>query len=851
MVGEHGVAKVLDFGLARRVTSLQGSQDMKTATLSAATEGWIQAGTPGYMSPEQIVGASQDSSTDVFSFGCLLYECLSGARAIRGTGTPELLAATLRDEPDWSALPVATPRGIRTLLKSCLQRDAGHRVGMAEARRQIDATLRRLESRGKASAEMAQVPDGGMRHNLPHEVTTFVGREREIAQGIEILEVARLVTLIGIGGGGKTRLALKIAADWLIGASGEAWFVELASILESARVPAALADTLGVRESPGMPLIETLVQALQQSRALLILDNCEHVAAGCAFLAERLIRDTPVRILATSRNALEVPGERLYMVPPLSLPAPGVTIATAELASYEALELFVERARRADAGLVVDGKTLPVIAEICRHLDGIPLAIELAAARVRVLSVNEIRDRLGERFRLLTSQEGAVPARHRRLESVIAWSYEHLDENERRLIRALSVFSSGATLQAIAAACLNHADEFDTLGLLDRLVERSMVVVERIEEGASRYRMLETVRDFANRQLLLAGEESAARDRHLDYYLSLIEESFPHLSGSQESEWVARIAREHANILAALSWCDRAPGGAETSLRLVKMLGRFWYVRGDLVLGGQEAARALARPGASAATAARAGALYTAGDLAVFRGELDLARHSFEDAIQVNHAIGDTAGVFRNLFGLANVDTESGDNESARTRLEQCLAIAKQGGPRRWKALTLGNLAEVCARMGDLDASRSYNEEALELLRAGEDQHGLAMTTVNQAHVMLRLGSCADARRLLLEGLRAFQGLGAKRGAIYGMQIAAALAITLDEPDKAARYLGIAEMLRQSTGSKSSPTDLTIIEASASKARRQLGEESFKSELALGRASEFESAMREVTAWLE
>jgi len=403
---------------------------------------------------------------------------------------------------------------------------------MPEARRELESVLHRLEVRRFESglARPQSVEAGQAPHNLPLETTSFVGREREITECLDLVAEEHLVTLIGIGGAAKTRLALKVAAESLIDTPGGVWFVDLAPLTDVTRVPAAVAEALGVREEPGAPLIRTLITTLRERAGLLVLDNCEHVAEGCTVLAEALLKNTPLRILSTSREALGMPGERIYAVPPLSLPPQSRSESGQDILRYEATELFVERARRADPRMSLDERTAPAIADICRQLDGIPLAIELAAGRVMMLSIEEIRVRLDDRFRLLTGRRHDL-LRHQTLRAVVQWSYDQLDAEEQCLFRQLAVFRGGWTLAAATAVNGTIHDEFRVLDLLTRLVDTSLVEVPEHEVSESRYRFLETVRQFALEELEIRGELSAAWARHLEYFQALAESAELPLAG--------------------------------------------------------------------------------------------------------------------------------------------------------------------------------------------------------------------------------------------------------------------------------------------------------------------------------
>src|SRR5467141_3501702 len=423
------------------------------------------------------------------------------------------------------------------------------------------------------------MPDGesssspvAKRHNLPQQLTSFIGHEDELDEYAALLGQTRLLTLTGIGGCGKTRLAIKLAERVLQSFPDGVWYVDLAPLLDAERVALTVATTLGIREEKDRPIVDTLCGRLAGQRTLLVLDNCEHLTAACAALVQRLISATPgVRVLAASREGLGVPDER------------AVTVRSLE--AGEAARLFVERAQLSLPKFSLADDTADAVAEICRRLDGIPLAIELAAARVKILSVEEIRARLDDRFRLLTGGSRAALARQQTLLATIQWSYDHLAPDQRQLLRRLSVFVGGWTLGGAVRVAGEQLDEYAVLDLLGRLVDQSLVTTHRVEGGTTRYSMLETVRQYAHDRLNEAGEGEATRNRHLEFYVALAEEAQPELVGRDQSAWFARLDPERENFLAAHGWCDRAEGLAELGLRLVFPLKMYLLHRGLVALG--------------------------------------------------------------------------------------------------------------------------------------------------------------------------------------------------------------------------------------------------------------------------
>jgi predicted ATPase/DNA-binding SARP family transcriptional activator len=508
-----------------------------------------------------------------------------------------------------------------------------------------------------AGSPPVELPDAAGRHNLPRALTSFVGRGREVVEVERLLGAARLLTLTGVGGSGKTRLALEVARGLVCAYPDGVWLVELAPLSEGALVPQAVAVALGVREQPNRPLISTLVNVLRKQEVLLVLDNCEHLIGAAAHLAEALLRPCPgLKILATSREGLGAAGEVSWLAPPLSEPDSQQRPTVEDLEGYESVRLFVERARYRDPSFVLSLRNVQAVAQICRRLNGVPLAIELAAARVGVLSVEQIATRLGDSLRLLTAGSRTATPRHRTLRGTLDWSYELLSEPERKLFRRLSAFAGGWTLKAAEVVGAENAiEEGDVLDLLSRLVDKSLVMsgASPEAEGTPRYRMLEPVRQYAREKLEESGEAAAARQRHAEHYLALAETAEPELGGRNQPEWLDRLETEHANLRAALGWSLQQPK-AELGLRLAAALALFWHTHGHLSEGRACLERAIS---ASSTTAPHTTAktLNGAGWIAMFQGEYEAARALFEKALVLFRELKDEDGIVTCITNLGLV----------------------------------------------------------------------------------------------------------------------------------------------------------------------------------------------------
>lgn len=644
-------------------------------------------------------------------------------------------------------------------------------------------------------------------HNLPVPLTSFVGREREVVELKAAVDEARLVTLVGTGGCGKSRLALEVARDLVERYADGVWWVELGSVSDPALVAQELAVALGVREQPGQPLLSSLVDHLRPRQALAVFDNCEHLVTPVAKLAETVLRSCPrVRIMATSREALTVPGEMVFRVHSLPVPDPRNLPPLDELSEYGAVRLFVERARAVEPGFSLVARLATAVVRICHQLDGIPLAIELAAARVKVLAVEQIAQRLSDRFRLLTGGSRTALPQHQTLRAAIDWSYGLLSEQERALFRRLAVFSGGWTLEAAEAICAgDDVEAFEVLDLLTQLVDKSLVVGEE-HDGSRRYRLLETIRQYSREKLVEAGEEERTRTQHRDWYLALVEEAEPYLLTADQIAWLDRLEVEHDNLRAALEWSQHDPGGEEAALRLAKALAKFWLRRGYLSEGRSWLEAVLARaPGAPPLL--KANALIQAGNFAQVHGDYEAACSFFEQSMQQFDAAGDRPGTASALNNLGNIAFDHGDFGWAKSLYEEGLTLYEQLGDKRGQAGALNNLGEVARRQGDLArASELYERSAALFLELG-DTFSLAGTLWNQGEVARLLGDSRRARALYSESLALYRDLGDRENSAWCLQGLAAVAVASGQGERASRLLGAAEALREAIGAQLSPAE--------------------------------------------
>lgn len=595
----------------------------------------------------------------------------------------------------------------------------------------------------------------------PHNLTGFVGRQRELEELRTALPASRLLTLTGSAGCGKTRLALQVAAEVLDDYPDGVWLVELASLSDPDLTAQAVATTLGVRERPGHDLLTSL-DHLVARRSLLILDNCEHLVAACARQAKHLLGACPkLQILATSREPLGVMGERVFVVPPLTVPDLTRLPAPEALAVNEAVRLFIERAV-ANAPFELTDRNAPAVAQVVQRLDGIPLAIELAAARTRTLSVMQIASRLDNRFSLLTRGGRAEAPRQQTLRAAIDWSHELLSEKERRLFRRLAVFSGGFSLEVVESICTDdvmHKD--DILDVLANLVDKSLVVVEE-QENDLRYRLLETVRQYSSDRLEESGETQIFRDRHLQHFLGFAADAEPHLTGPDQGEWLARLERDNDNLRAALDWSLTGPE-PDTRLRLAGALWRFWETRGYLSEGRKWLDRVLARDQLGQISL-RARVLYAAGGLATRQGDYGRAVALCEESLALYRQAGDRRGIADTLNGLGVLAFDQGDYPRARLLPEESLAIRRDLADHRGLAASLNNLGLVATQQSDYVAARRSYEEALQLFQGAGDRRGVAIARANLGLVARYQADYTAAHSHCEAALRTYEDLNDRWG---------------------------------------------------------------------------------------
>lgn len=673
-------------------------------------------------------------------------------------------------------------------------------------------------------------------NNLPNLLTTFVGREHEKEDIKKILDSSRLLTLTGAGGTGKTRLSIEASADLLEEFPDGVWLVEYATVTDPTLVAQTIATTLHLREEHSRPILATLQDFFMNKNVLLILDNCEHLIQPIAQTADKLLRvDERLKILATSREPLGIPGEKTLRVPSLAVPNRAELPPLEQLTQFEAIKLFVDRAVNLQPNFVLTKQNAPAVAQIVGRLDGIPLAIELGAARIKGLSVDKIAARLDDQFNLLSMGSRTLLPRQQTLNALIEWSFNLLTDPERVFFRRLSVLVGGWTLEAAEAICAgNGLDGYEILNLLSELVEKSLVNVREDHESETRYYLLDTIRQYARVKLLESGEESGLRSKHCEWFLQLAENAEPNFHGPGQSAWLNRLETEYDNISFALDWAA-ATGDAERGLRLTGALYDYWNVRGYWSEGRDRLSKILALPADVARSQNRAKALNAAGNLALQQNDYAVAQALFESSLEISKSLGDAQETAKSIHGLGagfeargdyakaheyytrslelfrkldsklgkagamlnlgTLDLGRGEYGQAQAYFEDCLPLFREIGDQRSVGKISGNLGLIAYFSGDYPAARKFCEESLAIRRELKDKSGIAHQLNNLGYIALRQGEPDRAKEFFSESLALFAAMKSKRMIADVFSGLANVAIVQQQAAAAARLLGAAQAL--------------------------------------------------------
>lgn len=879
MVAGDATAKVLDFGLAK----LQGVNPISDPDASTTiTEHGTVLGTVGYMSPEQATGDELDFRSDQFAFGAVLYEMVTGSPAFRKKAHAETMAAILRDQPErLGSRMLQAPPPFLWIVERCLAKDPKERYASTQD------LARDLASVRDRLAEASARPAESRANNLPVQRTAFIGREHEATALRQLLSRAdvQLVTLTGPGGIGKTRLALQVAADAAAEFPAGVCFVPLSAVSDGASIPSTIAQALGLRETANQSSQESLkeyVSGLDQPM-LLLLDNFEHLVSSAAVISQLLTTGPKLKIAVTSQAPLHVYGEHEFPVPPLALPDLKSIPPLDILRSLPAVALFVDRAQAVKHEFTLTRENAPVVAAICARLDGLPLAIELAAARIKLLSPSAILARLESRLNLLTGGARDLPTRQQTLRSTVDWSYGLLNAAEQTLLRRLSVFTGGCTLEGVEAVCDTKGDlGLDILDGMASMVDKSLVQQVEQVDAETRFLMLNTIREYALERLGESNDEAAARRAHAAYYLVLAEE------GAEDAvahpEWLDRFEVEHDNFRLALDYLIKTKE-TEWGLRLGAALFHFWETREYLTEGRDAMARLLAMEGTAARPKLRARLQFAAavlageqGDyeaarqqleqsleiclelndsrgvaialnaLAVNardRGEMDTASILFERCVAIWKDLGDSADIARALSNLANVTKLRGEYERASLLYDECLTMFRKAGDSAGVAWTLNYQGDVARERADLIAARVFCEQSLAAFRQLRDGWGIASALSDLAGLSCDQGNDAEARRLYGESIEMFRELGHKRGIARALECLAVSAAAQSNAEQSLHLAGAAAALRQRLGAPLGMAEQPRLEKALEFARRRLGSAASLAAWMQGWAMPVEQAVRE------
>jgi non-specific serine/threonine protein kinase len=759
-VRPDGIVKVLDFGLATApARSGQGAKSSAPTgtTVNFNTRPGGILGTPGYMPPEQARGLELDRRADVFAFGCILFECLTGRPAFSGDNAADLLAAVIRDDPPWAVLPADVPDSVRTLLQRCLAKDRDQRVrDLADAAIELRAAAERPgAARAAAAAPAGEEPP----RVLPRELTSFIGRESEVARVGDLLNAAVVLTLTGAGGCGKTRLAIRAAHEVRARFPGGTWFVDLSTVEVSDAVAGVAARTLGVpaNQNPDLPGVQRVALHLADRAALIVIDNAEHLLDGVRSLVAAIVDGCPnARVLVTSREPLGLPYEQSYRVPSLSVPRAGATAT--EAAASESGRLFVERARLADPTFQLRDADAPALADLCARLDGIALAIELAAARTATMSVRDIDARLGESLRVLGPPTGGPGTRHATLRAAIDWSVRLLAPEEAALLERLAVFAGGWNLAAAEAVC-GASGPVD--GVLARLVARSLV---QFHGATGRYRFLETVRQFAAERFEARADAPQVRERHAEYYLACAERSAEATPGSS-SPSLAVIDEDIENIGAALRVLSSSPPPDDRFDRLAFAMHKWWYVHGEFEEGRRALGAALARR-AGATTRFDGRLLAASGNLEWGAGRFAEAGALYERSLQVWERLGEHTQAAAMHSNLAIVLDRLGDTEAALREHERALAAYERAGDAKGLAFARLNASALLIRIKRLDDAERELRSALPVLRELNDHFRVGAALFNLGQSAQLRSDHARAIELFRQSLECRRVINDRAGAV-------------------------------------------------------------------------------------
>ena len=868
ILNQRGHVKILDFGLAKKTLS-EGDD----GTRQHITNAGVILGTASYMSPEQARGLEVDGRSDLWSFGVCLYEILTGKQPFTGDTVTDTFAAILTREPTppsayFFDIPDELDRIILKTLnkaKELRHENAGELMSDLQAlQKKLELEGGQTESSGSAALidekteefeaastgrDIPKVTDEDLKkqnlrpNNLTATYSQIIGRENEITAISRLLlqDDVRLVTMTGIGGTGKTRLSRAVAERMLLDFDDGVFFVEMEAVTQADVVASTIATPLGIKEEAGKPVLEMLKGYLSAKQMLIVIDNFEQVIDAAPQMVELITASDRLKLLVTSREVLRVKPEIEFPVPPLSVPEAATGLSFDELKDNEAIRLFTDRARTSKPAFTLTPDNAVDIAAVCSRLDGLPLAIELAAARTKILSPAAILSKLENRLNLLTGGTRDLPERQQTMRGAVAWSYDLLSEFEKGVFRKLSVFSGGFRIESAETVC-GASNDMGVLDAVTSLIDKTLIIQKELSGGESRFRMLEVVRDFAAESLEAKGETDAVCRKHAEFFVSLTETAEPLLQSAQSAVWLDRLQEEHDNIRAAMHWSlENEPSMA---IRLAVAARNYWLVHSHLTEGFSWL-KAASETGFEPPPAQRFKLLNGLGLAARFRGDYETARRAYEDGLAAGKEANDKQGIALSNRGLGLVAMQQNDLDSAKHYFDEGLAISRELDDKFGIAISLSFLGDLARTEGRNAEARPQFEEAVELFRALENKTALGDALNNLGAATFGSSNLAVAKAYFSEALTIAKDLANRITISCSLDGFAAIAVESGDFDRAAMLSGTADSLRDLIGYKIEPAELRFREMYLSKLREQMPKDSFDTFYAAGRGSSLEDAIAE------